>query len=67
MTRSFSDKHINMNERARKLVEMWAEYDGCGWCNAWPKMPCRDKDGFGAGSKMMTKPHTGRLKLGGSS
>jgi hypothetical protein len=63
MTRSYSDKHINLSERARKQAEVWAQYGACDWCKAWPKMPCRDKDGFGAGSKTMTNPHTGRPKL----
>jgi hypothetical protein len=63
MTRSWSDGAITRQDRARQRAQMWLRYAKCDWCNAQPKMPCRDGITTGGARLPMERPHTGRALL----
>jgi hypothetical protein len=63
VTRSQRDYNIRNEERERARREFFLRYGKCGWCNALPKMPCRDTATNVTGRKIMSRTHTGRPLL----
>jgi hypothetical protein len=61
--RSRRDFNIRDEERERARLALFAKYDRCGWCNALPKMPCRDIVSNVGGRRIMYRTHTGRPLL----